>query len=268
MIAEKQPKGAPVTNGASASGERIAALAAKAAAVQSGGPPDIDWSRPPSLPVWLPRRLAARAVTQYHRGEIATARACETLRYRLALPAARDFLRIQATDERRHATLYDAYLGKIGGPRPRSLSIEETYEKALAWQGAPEAIILAFHAILEGESLRLQQVIDKWLPCPLFREISAVINRDEARHIAFGRIYLREALPYLPRGERLAIFAWARDLWFDAVRDAIADFAPPGLFRAGGGWKRWLATEWEERLGDLRDLNLFAGEEREIFIRS
>ncbi len=246
--------------------ERIAALTEKARMAQTDQA--IDWSRAPALPFWLPRRSAARAVGQYYCGEIATVRACDLLSARLQLPQAREFLALQAEDERRHAGLYEQYIARIGGRCPQQLAIEVTYEQALSWQGAPEAIVLAFHAVLEGESLRLQQVIDKWMPCPLFRDISTVINRDEARHIAFGRIYLRAALPELPQRERLAIFDWLRALWFGAVRDAVADFAPPGLFRAGGGWQRWLAAEWTERLADLQGLNLFAPDERQLFAGS
>jgi len=249
-------------------GERIAALAQKARMAQAASTLEIDRWRWPSLPVWLPRRLAARAVTQYFHGEIATARACDSLRHRVGLPAAREFLALQAAEERRHAALYDAYLNRLGGRYPHRLAIEATYDKALSWNGAPEAVILAFHAVLEGESLRLQRVIDKWMPCPLFREISAVIGRDEARHIAFGRVYLRGALPCLSRRERLAIFEWIRALWFGAVRDAIADVAPPGLFRAGGGWERWLAVEWEERMDDLQSLKLFMPDERKFRARA
>ena len=40
--------------------ERIAALADKARSAQKDGLPDIDWERPATLPIWLPRRVAAQ----------------------------------------------------------------------------------------------------------------------------------------------------------------------------------------------------------------
>lgn len=245
---------------------RLASLAAKMAAARNADPADFDWSRTTSLPAWLPRRLAARAIVQFYLGEIATAHACERIERHIALPAAHGFLSLQAADERRHAALYRAYLDRIGGVPRRQPAIATTYRRALDWRGGPEGIILAFHVVLEGESLRLQRVIDKWLPCPLFRDISAAIARDEARHIAFGRIYLRAALPHLSRGERRVMFRWTRDLWFDAVRDAVADFAPPGLFSAGGGYRNWVAQVWRERLDDLESLGLFTPDERSAFV--
>lgn len=240
----------------------IAVLTAKTVSAQSQSALDFDWDCPISLPFWLSRRSAASVITHFLAGELATADMCSRLRDRLDLPAARDFLEAQALDEHRHARIYRLYLDKLGGPDARPPTL---YDQAASWQGAPQGIILAFHGVLEGESMRLQQVIDKWLPCPLFREISTVIARDEARHIAFGRLYLRETLPSLPRAERREIFHWLRTLWFEAVRETISNFAPPGFVRPYGGLAGWMANEWEERLADLETLHLFTADERPEF---
>jgi hypothetical protein len=244
---------------------RIAALTAKTVAAQRQSRRDFDWDRPVGLPIWLPKRLAASAITHFHVGELATAEMCSQIRDHLDIPLGGDFLDLQALDERRHARLYSLYLDKLGGADPRPSMVGRAYDRAASWQGAPQAIILAFHGILEGESMRLQQAIDKWLPCPLFKEISAVIARDEARHIAFGRLYLQETLPSLPRTERLRIFRWIRSLWFEAVRGAISHFAPPGMVQAHGGLAGWMANEWRKRVADMEALHLFAADERREF---
>jgi hypothetical protein len=231
---------------------RLAALTAKTVAAQSQSPLDADWDRPIKLPVWFPKRMAASAITHFHAGELATAGMCDRIRYHPDMSIGRDFLELQALDERSHARLYSLYADRLGGPDRRPSVIGGVYDRALSWQGAPQAIILAYHGILEGESMRLQQAIDKWLPCPLFKEISAVIARDEARHIAFGKLFLRETLPSLSRTERLEIFHWIRGLWFEAVRGAISHFAPPGMVLAYGGLASWMASEWRERVDDKR----------------
>ena len=244
---------------------RLAALTAKTVAAQGQSELDFDWDRPVELPLWLPRRRAASAIMHFHVGELATASMCSQIRDRMDIALGRDFLEAQALDELRHAHLYSLYLDKLGGPDPRPSSVGHAYDQAASWQGPPQAIILAFHGILEGESMRLQQAIDKWLPCPLFKEISTVIARDEARHIAFGRLYLQETLPSLSRTERLNIFRWIRTLWFDAVRGAISHFAPPGMVQAYGGLAGWMANEWQERVDDMEALHLFAPDERPEF---
>jgi hypothetical protein len=247
--------------------DRLAALTAKSVASQSQGPGDFDWDFTVDLPFWFPRRLAAAAITHFYLGEHATANICTQIQEHLELPEGRDFLELQAIEERRHAELYSHYLGKLGvDPQPSSQSA--LYERASAWRGAPQAIVLAYHGILEGESVRLQQIIDKWLPCPLFKDISAVIAKDEARHIAFGKLYLRESLPSLSRVERLQIFRWIKSLWFDTARDVLTRFAPPRMIRAHGGVESLMAAEWPERIDDMESLRLFTASERFDFAAS
>ncbi len=259
----------PAETTATADYERkLAALSEKALKAQSKPDETIDWRQPAAPPCWMPNRLAAAAISRFHHGEITTAQLCEDIRGRIASPAARDCLEAQADDEHRHALIYGRYLDKLGGPDRRPSTVEGLYGKVAAWRGAPEGSILVCHVIFEGESLQLQNSVDKWMPCPLFKEISAVIAKDEARHVAFGRVYLRAALPHLPRAERLALFRWIRDLWFEAVRDTVDRFAPPGLLALYGGKTRWIQDEWCERLDTLESLNLFSPEERRDFITS
>ena len=246
---------------------KLAALTKKTVDAQKQNGVNFDWSKPVELPLWFPRRLAASAITQFLRGEQATAAMCEQIRDRLDIPTGANFLEIQALDEQRHARLYSLYLNKLEGPDLRPSVLTSTYERAISWQGPPEAVILAYHGILEGESMRLQRVIDKWLPCPLFKEISAVITQDEARHIAFGRMYLRETLPSLSSTERLKIYQWIKALWFDAVRATISHYAPPGMLGAYGGLDGWMAKEWQERMDDMEALSLIGPGERAEFAR-
>ena len=247
---------------------KLTALSLKALKAQSKPGDTIDWTRPAAPPRWMPTRLAATAVSQFHFGEIATARMCTDIRVRIASPAARDCLAAQAEDEQRHARIYGRYLEKLGGPDAGRPAIESLYDKAASWRGAPEGTILACHILFEGESLQLQNAIGTWMPCPLFKDISAIIAKDEARHVAFGRIYLREALPHVPRLERLALFHWIRQLWFDAVQEAVDGFAPPGLLALHGGRARWIQKEWRERLEVLESLQLFTPVERQEFLTS
>lgn len=248
--------------------QKLAALSAKAVRNLPSTTNTLHWDRPAAPPYWMPNQIAIKAISQFHYGEIATARICDDIRARILSPAARGCLEAQADDERRHAHHYRRYLEKLGGMDHRPSAIKTLYEKATSWSGAPEGVILACHTIFEGESLQLQKYIDTWMPCPLFKDISAVIARDEARHVAFGRIYLQEALPHLPYGERLSLFCWIRALWFETVRKAVEQFAPPGLFALHGGKERWIGKEWRERLDMLEALHLFAPEERRVFLGS
>lgn len=100
-----------------------------------------------------------------------------------------------------------------------------------------------------------------WLP----KRMAAVIARDEARHVAFGKVYLRGSLPSLSLKQRLAIYGWMRDLWIDTARGVAGEFSPPGLFFGRRNFDRWLERKWTERLDDLMAAGLFNADERGVF---
>ena len=130
-------------------------------------------------PVYVPRRALIANVSQLHHGELLTAQVCVALANRVALSEARACLAVQHDDEVAHAGLYADYLADLGGiaQRHRVLDLLET---AIGqWAGAPEAVILAVHVLLEGEAARLQRTSDDWLPCPRFSAINKLVARDE-----------------------------------------------------------------------------------------
>ena len=197
---------------------------------------------------------------------MATAQMCNKIHDRITNKIAQTFLALQRRDELRHARIYKTYLNKIGDLEPQPSPFQDLYHRMLSWQGAPEAIILVFHVVLEGESLQLQHQVDQWLPCPLFKKIDSVIARDEARHIAFGNIYLRETLPHLPLPERQKIFRWIQSLWLEGVSTAMKGFSPPGFFSGTNTIDNWIEAEWAERLDDLQATGLFNAKERSEFL--
>lgn len=221
-------------------------LATLADEAERARPAQPDWSIPLNLPVWTPKRLAVFAADQLHHGESATATVCEKLLPRIECAAARRCLEAQIADERRHAAFYARYLEALGASagdtRP---ALAAAYAAIAAWDGPPEAPILATHAVIEVENLKLQRRTSIWLPCPLFRSIADAVARDEARHVAFGNRYLRERLPALSAADRARIEKWLLDLWSEAIEDVFAGCMPllgpsplmrpvPGLLQ---GWR-------------------------------
>jgi len=242
----------------------LASLLSKGQSAQYQSCDDFDWSLRATLPLWLPKSMAASAISQFYFGEITTSRMCRQILNSVDGATARDFLEIQALDEDRHSEIYLKYLNKIGGLAKINPAVDNSYRQALSWTGAPEAIILAFHVILEGESLRLQHDVDDWMPCPLFKEIAARIARDEARHVAFGKIYLKQSLPHLLQAQRLEIYVWVRDLWLDAIKSLTKGLIFPTIFFSSRR-NSWIQQKWRERLPDLMAAGLFDQEEQIIF---
>ncbi len=246
--------------------ERLAVLADKGVRAQRHGRGDIDWDKGPALPIWAPKALCAGAISQFYFGELATAELCRRLKGRLGSDAADHCLDVQIADEERHARLYAGYLEGIGGIGTPDPAVSRGLAGVLAWTGAPQAQILAYHVILEGEALALQRNVGDWLPCPLFQKISKSIARDEARHVAFGKIYLRATLPRMPLGERLAIQAHLKSLWLDSTLEVLRRFAPIrlGARRFGRPWldRRWAG--WSQVMGSL---GLFERAEAHLFVK-
>ena len=152
---------------------------------------DIKWDQEPMLPTWISPKLYAAAVSQLYYGEIATIWACQRLLAELTGARVRQFLRAQINDEERHAETYLGYLRKLGDVAPMDESLATALAGTMTWLGSYHGLIVAFHILLEGEALRLQQDLIKWFPCPLLSQINKKISRDEARHVAFGKILLQ-----------------------------------------------------------------------------
>ena len=248
--------------------EKRLALLHKGRAAQTQSHLDFDWDRSARIPFWLPTSVAASAVSQFHLGEQSTARMCRQLRHVMPEHATREFLETQSLDEERHARIFSTYLTKLGGARPIPEPIQQLYDEALAWNGAPEAVMVAFHIILEGEALRLCHGIEAWMPCPLFRDLASVVARDEARHVAWGKLYLRDALPALPKSERLDIYIWSRALWFRAARAMAGKYSAMGLLGGNARFDSWMERKWRDRLDDLHSAGLFTAEEQPEFLRA
>jgi hypothetical protein len=119
---------------------------------------------------------------------------------------ARACLARQRLDEQIHGRLYGRYLACLGVEARATIGLQEAYERSVTWQGDPLGLVLAFAVVLEGEALRLQRYFATRFPCPLFAQLNRQISADEARHLAFGRIYGRSAFRRLDAEERIGLY--------------------------------------------------------------
>ena len=214
----------------------------------------IDWRERVVPPWWLPRRTYVAMVSQLYHAEVATMRMCRRLQSELPEPEAKRFLEIQYADELRHAEAYRAYLERLGDIAPINGAVATALEGGLAWSGSYHGAVVAFNVVLEGEAVMLQQKLSEMFPCPLFRQINARISHDEARHVAFGKIYLHDKLGALPFDERIAIYRWVKGLWH-VCADANngCRIASSAIVRLG---RRRLEERWLKHRQTLIDIGL------------
>lgn len=236
---------------------RMAALVAKGAAGQWRAETAFDWDQPIRLPKLFPRRAYVAAVSQLYHGEVATLEFCSRLIDALPDDVDRRALALQIADERRHAEVYRAYLARLGDMAEMDESMRTAVDAAKAWPGSYHAAVVAFHVVLESEAVRLQEEFGRWFPCPLLRQINGTVARDEARHVAFGKIWLRGELATLAPDQRLEIFRWVERLWHDCAVTTIDRHGLPSALIKGLG-RRWLEERWQRQRRGLVDIGLVA----------
>ncbi len=214
---------------------------------------DIDWSGGPVRPRFMPSPLYRALISQLYHGERATLAMCERLGREISDPSARSFLATQAADETRHAQAYALYLDRIGGIGRPDRVMQRTFEAVLGWEGPWQGLVVAGHVLLESEAVRLLQRSPYMFSCPLLRRINRRVVRDEARHLAFGRVYLRQRLGELSPSERQRIQRWVRGLWHDAVYARRGPLTLLSRVNRGA-----LERVWRHHEDELRGIGLIA----------
>lgn len=234
--------------------ERLRRLSANARANQWDADNAINWKRGPRLPFWVSLDKARRAVSQLYHGEIATSRVCRSLLSGIDDDVIRDCLRFQLADELRHASVYARYLDHLGGLAPMDNDLRRALTDAQNGPLGEISTILAFHIVVEGEVLRQQEMLAQLLPCPLLRRINRLVARDEARHVAFGKIYLTSVLANQPSDKRAELYAWLHHVWSQAT--AIAKSDRPRRNALEQAAFAWLRNGWRHHDNALRQIGL------------
>jgi hypothetical protein len=132
-------------------------------------------------------------------------------------PLAARFLAIQAEDELRHARMFERYLEPLGGVAPVDPGLGGAFARTLNWDGPWQAMAVAVNVILEAETIRLLLRSPHLFSCPKLKTIIDSVTRDEARHLAFGRLFIRPHLETLPTEERRRIYHWVLSLWRECI---------------------------------------------------
>lgn len=140
----------------------------------------------------LRQHLASWEFSQFLHGEqgalITSARIVETV------PDldSKFYAATQVMDEARHAEIFSRFVhGKIGLVYPINPYLQQLLEDALSdsrWDMA----YLGMQVLIEGLALAAFGVLRDRTDKPLPKQILAYVMQDEARHVAFGRLALRD----------------------------------------------------------------------------
>lgn len=115
---------------------------------------------------------------------------------------AKFYAATQVVDEARHVEVYARYLSeKLQLFYPINPHLKTLLDQAIT-DARWDFTYLAMQVIIEGLALAAFGTIRDLATEPLGRAITAYVMEDEARHVAFGRLALRDYYPHLTQKER------------------------------------------------------------------
>jgi hypothetical protein len=108
----------------------------------------------------------------------------------------------QVMDEARHVEAYSRYLHeKLRLAYPINPSLQALLNDVIA-DSRWDMTYLGMQVLIEGLALAAFGLIRDMTLEPLAKAVNAYVMQDEARHVAFGRLALREYYPQLTQAER------------------------------------------------------------------
>lgn len=114
---------------------------------------------------------------------------------------AKFYAATQVMDEARHVEVYKKLIEKFGVAYPMTGPLQELVDQAMR-DSRWDMTYLAMQVVIEGLALAAFGTIRDIAQNPLARMVNAYVMEDEARHVAFGRLTLRDYYPQLTEAER------------------------------------------------------------------
>jgi para-aminobenzoate N-oxygenase AurF len=123
----------------------------------------------------------------------------------------------QAMDEARHVEVFSRYIRKLDKIYPVQPVLKSILMDIMAtpfWQ----AKTVGMQVILEGLALGTFINVRAATGCALLRQLLTYVTKDEARHVAFGSVYLSTSVARLSEDERREV----EDFAFSVMKKAVA----------------------------------------------
>jgi hypothetical protein len=151
---------------------------------------------------WLRQHLQANTISQFMHGEQGALIATSKIVATVPDMNAKFYAATQVMDEARHVEAYKRLLHeKFSLAYPINLQLKTLLEQTLTdrrW----DMTYLGMQVLIEGLALAAFQSIRDKSGSTLASAVNAYVMQDEARHVSFGRLALREFYPQLSQHER------------------------------------------------------------------
>ena len=233
--------------------QQLDALYAKSKRLQWDAAVDIDWQRPidasrplvdeslfrlealPSVQRASPARreqlraeLACNHLSQFLHGEQGALMTAAALTHAVPDHQAKLYAATQTMDEARHVEAFTMYLNRLGRIYPMSPHLRRLIDATLTADHWVKMAI-GMNMVVEGLALGTFHNMARATTCEVLRDVLTLVIRDEARHVAFGNVYVSQAIDAMHADERESV----ADFAFEAVGIMRESRARRSGFEAG-----------------------------------
>lgn len=147
------------------------------------------------------RHFQAWTTSQFMQGEQAALICAAKIVQQVPDLDAKFYASTQVMDEARHVEVYKKLLEKFGVAYPMTKPLQTLVDQALR-DSRWDMTYLAMQVVIEGLALAAFNNIREIAKNPLAQMVNAYVMQDESRHVAFGRLTLRDYYPQLTQAER------------------------------------------------------------------
>jgi hypothetical protein len=153
----------------------------------------------------------AQLLSQFLHGEQGALMTAAALTHAVPDYEGKLYAAAQTMDEARHVEVYDRYIKKLAKVYPISPWLKETIDETLKADHWVK-IAIGMNMVVEGLALAAFHNMRKDTTCDLLRQVTENVLRDESRHVAFGNVYVGEAIRQMHADEREDIAQFAFDV--------------------------------------------------------
>lgn len=176
----------------------------------------------------------AQLLSQFLHGEQGALMTAACVTHSVPDAGAKLYAATQTMDEARHVEVYAKYCDKIAMVYPMSPWLKALIDATLQ-SNRYEKVMIGMNMIVEGLALGAFNNMYRSTTCPLLKQITFNVMRDESRHVSFGHVFLGPVIKKLHPDDReeLAEFAFqAVNILVQAqTAGTIANRVDPGFMQ-------------------------------------
>ncbi len=131
----------------------------------------------------------AQLLSQFLHGEQGALMTAATVTHSVPDSGAKLYAATQTIDEARHVEVYAKYCNKIAMTYPMSPWLKALIDLTLK-SDKYQKVMIGMNMIVEGLALGAFNNMYRTTSCPLLKDITFNVMRDESRHVSFGHVFL------------------------------------------------------------------------------